>query len=559
MMKLWQSPRAFRTLVLLITLAGFGMRLYTLGVESLWYDELLQANLALADIPSLLQRLPAHAAVPLDYLISHFWVILGRSDYWVRLPAVMVGTLTLPAVFQLGRRFLGYGPGLLLMALFTCSPFHVRYSQEMRPYALGVLGVVLFSYFLWRIRATGSWRYLLPLQLAGLIFSLSHYFATPIFGPWLLFCGLDVIFNKNRANSLKALVALLVTGFVCLLVLMALGWGPTLFRVSGTFGETLLEPEKFTADATEKPNLGVGPNVNEQFIKVQILRHLGAGAGGVSPWLFNGLLFLGMISLAAQKQAKLALLLFLWTLLPVVLIVAFLVHRGTFFAPRYIIFVLPAYLMLVTAGIFALPRWLKTRGPAWLSTLLLIIIAAAVFIDLEADLDRLYHNKDKEDWRLVASFIAANAGPNDAVIAVKAEPTMNWYYPPATADGNTYSTLEAIQPRVAQAERSWVILSIFSSGVDANIKAWLSDGEQGAVRLVLDPIITVYYLGNYVNKEQLLKEIQGFALPVNHELYASLARENRRNPAVARRYYELAFEHAPNDEIRAQYEAALNR
>jgi hypothetical protein len=445
------------------------------------------------------------------------------------------------------------------MAFFTCSPFHVRYSQEMRPYALGLLGVILFSYFLWRIRATGSWSYLLPLQLAGLIFSLSHYFTIPIFGPWLLFLGVDVAFNKNRANSLKALGALLVTGFVCLLVLMVLGWGPTLFRVSGTFGETLLEPEKFTVDATEKPNLGVGPNVNEQFIKVQILRHLGAGAGGVSPWLFNGLILLGLISLVVQKQAKLALLLFLWMLLPVVAIVAFLVHRGTFFAPRYVIFVLPAYLMLVTAGVVALPRWLKHRGPAWLSALLLLVAAAAVFLDLEADLDRLYHNKDKEDWRLVGSFIAANAGPNDAVIAVKAEPTMNWYYPPAMADGNTYSTLEAIQPRVAQAERSWVILSIFSSGVDANIKAWLSDSEQGAVRLVLDPIITVYYLGDHLDKEQLLQEIQGFALPVNHELYASLARENRRNPAVARRYYELALEHAPNDALRAQYEAALNR
>jgi hypothetical protein len=48
------------------------------------------------------------------------------------------------------------------------------------------------------------------------------------------------------------------------------------------------------------------------------------------------------------------------------------------------------------------------------------------------------------------------------------------------------------------------------------------------------------------------------ALPVDHALYASLARENRRDPTVARRYYELAIENAPDEETRAEYQAALD-
>jgi uncharacterized membrane protein len=553
------SSKAIRFLALIITLAGFGLRLYTLAAESLWYDELLQVNLALADIPSMLRRLPLHAAVPLDYLISHFWIFLGKSEAWVRMPATVVGTLSLPVAFQLGRRLLGDRPGLLFMALFTFSPFHIRYSQEVRPYALGLLGVMLFSYFIWRIRATGNWRYLWPMQPAALIFSLSHYFATTVFGPWLLFLGIDFLLSKNRPNKLKALVAVLITGAVCFIVLAGMGWGPTLLRVSEGFSETLINPEQFSADPEEKPNFGTGPQISQEFMMRQILAPIGAGAGGISLWLFNGLVLLGLISLAAQQKYKLSLLLSLWFILPIIGIVAFLIHRGTFFAPRYIIFTLPAYLLMLAAGILALPRWVKTKGSTWLSVTVFLLIGGSIFADFSADLDRLYHNKDKEDWRLVGNFIAANAGPHDAVITVKAEPTMNWYYPPATADGNHYSKLEVIQETVAQAERSWVILSIYSSGIDANIKAWLSDSEQGAVRLVLDPVITVYYLGHKVDKEVLLQEIQGFALPVNHELYASLARENRRHPAVARRYYELAIEHAPTAELRAEYEAALNQ
>jgi hypothetical protein len=445
------------------------------------------------------------------------------------------------------------------MALLAYSPFHIRYSQEVRPYALGLLGVMLFSYFLWRLRATGNWRYVGPMQLAALIFSLSHYFAATIFAPWLIFLGLDVVFNKSRRHSLKALAGALATGFVCLLVLMMLGWGPTLFKVSGAFSETLVNPEQFIAAAEEKPNMGVGPEVNQEFITRQILGPLGAGVGGISLWLFGQLALLGLINLAAQKKYKLGLLLILWVVIPVVGIVAFLVHRGTFFAPRYIIFILPAYFMLLSMGILCLPQLLRRAGPPWLTATVFLIIGGMVFTDLHADVYRLYYNKDKEDWRLVGDFIAGNAGPNDAVIAVKAEPAMNWYYPPATTDGNRYSKMEVIQQTVARAERSWVILSIYSSGIDANIKAWLSDGEQGAVRFTLDPVITVYYLGHNTDKEQLLKEIQDFALPVNHELYASLARENRRHPEIARRYYQLAIEHAPNDEIRAQYEAAMKR
>ena len=544
---------------LLVIGLGFALRLYALAGESLWFDELLELDIAQGPLAEILFQLPRHSAVPLDYVITHIWVGLGRQDYWVRLPAVIWGVLTLPLTYQLGRYLLaGRGSGLLLMTLLALSPFHVQYSQEVRPYSLLVLGVVLAGYAYWRLRETGRWRYLLILQVGVLIFSLAHLFGLVVFGPLLVFAGVNLIYDANRKRAVRSLVALLSTGLLALVVLLSLGWWNAMYHSTKNFGTALVQPEKFTAEASEKPNQGAGPQVNWSFARNEILAPLGAGGSETSLWLFNGLVGLGLAYLLIQKRYALGLWLALWVLLPIILIVAFLVYRGTFFASRYIISALPAYLMLLALGILTLPRWLKCAEPRWLSIGAFVLFSGLVWVDSAAAIQALYQQQTKEDWRLVSQFLRQNAGANDAIIVVNAESTLNWYYPPAAAKVDTFDDLAAIEAQVSQSNRSWVITSIFSTYLGdeyARVRAWLS--EQGAIQLPLDPVITVYYLGPNATPDQLLEEIQSFALPTNHILYASLARENRRRPEVARQYFRLAIKLAPNDEIRAEYQAAL--
>jgi hypothetical protein len=174
------------------------------------------------------------------------------------------------------------------------------------------------------------------------------------------------------------------------------------------------------------------------------------------------------------------------------------------------------------------------------------------------DIERLDRLRDKENWALVHEFLAENAQPEDVLIFPNADPVYNWYWPARQVEPDYFDRLPDIESMVAEAERSWVVMSIFSDALDdsGRIKAWLS--EQGAIRLVLDPVITIYYLGYNASPDALLQDIQGFALPVNHALYASLARENRRNPEVARRYYQLAIENAPDQATQATYQTALD-
>ena len=547
-------PAAFVVIAL-----GFMLRLYTLDSESLWYDELLQLDIAQGPLTALGSLLPKHAAVPLDYIILHFWILLGRSEAWVRLPAVVLGTLTLPLAFQLGRSWLDDHTALLFMTLLALSPFHVRYSQETRPYALLVFGVMLAGYAFWRLRQSGRWRDLALLQLGVLIFSLAHFFAIVIFIPWLVFAIIETVTARQKRRPLwTGLGSLFVTGLGALLIILALGWGRTLWNVTWWgFGQALIETERFSLEASEKPNFGSGPQMSEKFFKTSIVGPLAGGNSDTALWVINGLVLLGLAYLLIQHRDKLSLLLVLWLILPVAVLLAFLVQRGAFFEPRYIIFVLPAYLMLLAVGILALPRWLTCAKPKAVSPGAFLLLSGFVLVTYITSLTSLYAKQEKEDWRVVGQLLAQNARPDDAVVAVNAEATLNWYYPPASASPDDFDTLAAVQAAVIEAERSWVVMSIFTTYIPdgKRVKAWLD--EQGAVRLVVDPLIAVYYLGVTATPPQLLQEAQSFALPVDHVLYAELARQNRRKPAVARQYYQAALDYAPDETTRATYRAEI--
>ncbi len=540
-----------------IIILAFGLRLYTLDSESLWYDELLQLDIAQAPLSELFPRLRGHSAVPLDYLITHFWIMLGRSEAWVRLPAVIIGTLTLPFAYRLGRLGLGYGTALLFMFLLAISPFHIRYSQEVRPYALLVLGGILLVYGFWQLRHTGRRWYFIPLQIGVLILSLAHIFGIAILVSLSIFALGDFIFSQNRKSVFLTFVALVISGLLPLLIFTWMGWIDVLFYSSRGFGEALLQPQALSIGADADLKHEGGPTLDWPFYHHKVLApFVNSKVSTFSLLFFNGLLALGLLYLLAHKKLNLAFLLLLWLTIPPLLIITFLVFRETFFAPRYIISILPAYLLLLSLGLVAILKGFKQIIPAWAAITLFLMATTLVLTNLIGGLNRYYNQLDKEDWRLVGNFIATNAKPDDVVIAFHAEPTMNWYFPFARADPNYYYQLETIQAAISQAHRSWVILSIFSSDFDAPLKAWLS--EQQAIRLALHPMIHVYYLGHNTSPDQLLLEIQGFALPIDHTLYASLARENRHQPDIARQYYKLAIQHAPNAEIRATYQTSLD-
>src|SRR5262245_61147876 len=108
------------------------LRLPTLAIESLWYDEAFTAWLASLSVWNLIQATMGDVHPPTWYLIEWGMVRLaGNSPFALRLVSALAGIALVPAVFRLAQSFeLDRSRALAAAALVAVAPFTVYYSQE---------------------------------------------------------------------------------------------------------------------------------------------------------------------------------------------------------------------------------------------------------------------------------------------------------------------------------------------------------------------------------------------------------------------------------------------
>ncbi len=572
-------------LPLLLTLLAFGLRLHQLGRRSLWYDELLQVDIAQGPLLEIGSQLSLHAAMPLDYLLLHGWLGLGRSEFWVRWPALCFGTLAVPLIYALARRLFkgrtGRRVGLLAAALLTPAAFAVQYSQEVRPYALLTMLTLVGYLGLWQVYATGHSRYW-GLVWVGLVGSLlSHYFALFMLLPTALFVAAHQLAHLRRPRMWLNTGAFALCCLLLLVALLVSGRFKPLYNVSFGLAGALQAPSQVIQPAAEKPNRGSGPPLERTFIIDRLISPLATHRPGAL-LLYTTFFLAALLSLLRRPQPhRNALLLLLgWLILPILAIYFFLIYRGTFYATRYILYTLPAYLILVAYGLESIVRsisyrkasiWKIARLPqlldqtpsqpppprsrskisprfggikgglrqSWIALSLLLLVPL-----LAAEIDELrshYAAETREDWRAVGDLLQTHARPGDAVIAVWAEPALNWYYPPATAPFHTYSRNESLWQTIQAHPRRWFVLSSYSRSRDEALRAWLREND--AVTIGIDRRVVVYLQQEGVSRETLLAEVARFDLPAKGITYLTVARQLQRNGDLtqAHQFYRRAL------------------
>jgi len=149
---LLRRPAPF-LLVAIVALGGF-LRVHRIGAQGLWLDEAFSVWLGRQPVRQMLGwlvRIDQHP--PLYYGILHLWMRLGDGEAVVRGLSALCGTLTIPVMYLLGRRLADDGVGLLAALILAVSPFHVRFAQETRMYALLALNASLALYALVRLSA----------------------------------------------------------------------------------------------------------------------------------------------------------------------------------------------------------------------------------------------------------------------------------------------------------------------------------------------------------------------------------------------------------------------
>ena len=152
------TARLWRTLLpLLILWLAFGLRLYRLDFQSIWWDEghsLFVAGRPIADIPTL-PAMDVHP--PAYFVLLHLWQNLtGSSVFALRYLSVIFSLLTVALLWRFSQALARRPTTTLLIPGLTAllaalSPLYIAYAQEVRSYALITFLALASTFALWHL------------------------------------------------------------------------------------------------------------------------------------------------------------------------------------------------------------------------------------------------------------------------------------------------------------------------------------------------------------------------------------------------------------------------
>jgi uncharacterized membrane protein len=138
-------------------LAAAAIRIFQLGRESLFYDELYTVWAIHLPLRTLIWEVPASGHPPLYYLVSHYWFALGSSDAWVRSVSWAAGVMTVFFIYLVGKELLSSAVGLWAAALAAVSPFLIWHSRDATDYSWLIAVSTLSLYLLARSARRSGW------------------------------------------------------------------------------------------------------------------------------------------------------------------------------------------------------------------------------------------------------------------------------------------------------------------------------------------------------------------------------------------------------------------
>ncbi|MGQ9627530.1 MAG: glycosyltransferase family 39 protein [Anaerolineae bacterium] len=443
-------------------LLGMALRLYELTEHGLWFDEILTAIRSGDSLGWLLLRSEPARFRPVLYIITHFSLLsLGESDFAVRLPAVIEGVLGVAVMYRVGKALFGRREGLLAAFLLAVSPFHIAHSQEARFYALMVLLSLGTVFFLWKALAGEGRRFWLGFAILSALNIYNHPAAL------LLLAG-EIIFILGW----DALLKVRPTWPGILLIIPALAGLAALGRL---YYAALPDYVKFPL---------AWPEMSKLFsFSAETFSYFGAG-GGFTFCLFLALFLLGLFS------GRRAALLILSVIAPTLAVLPFI--GGTYpLAYKYVVFILPMYLLGISRGVIAfgemtfrcLALW-KCQAPGIVVRSMAACLAAGALAWLSLVAAFGYYQTEMEDWRGLADFLRQNVLRGEAVISAPFSPALDTsfeshvlsYYNPIPEEGVDFlivGSVAEIEEACRRYTRLWFALTPPYSDLEPELKEWL--------------------------------------------------------------------------------------
>jgi mannosyltransferase len=439
-----------RAILTFLTIIGATLRLWHLGAQSLWLDE--GATVALARAPwQHFAWVWWHGEASLQtvyFVLMRAWVHGGLSEAWLRLPSALFGIASIPLLYVVARRIVGVYAALAAAALLTFSPAHIYFSQEARAYSLGILLVLVSTLFFVKAIESDRRSDWALWTIFGIAAFYTHYFAALV----LLAQAASLLFRREPTPWRSVII--------CSSIIF-------LAAIPGLTYPLRASPENL--------HFAWMPRADPKEIWDLLMFFGGSGVKvGLSLVLWGA----GVVAILRDRQKAESrsfwrgMLILLWAMLPALLL-GLISLREPLFLQRYMVFSLPAAILLAAVGA-AILRECRLGA---------VLVVALCALSLPSMVKQFA--KARDDWRGASQAVLASATPGDAVVFFPfytrvmldyyesryggATPSLHVFAPEYYAGGEDDRNLLATLNRDPQQFRHvWV----FVAGDDANLQSF---------------------------------------------------------------------------------------
>lgn len=338
-------------------------------------DETATIDIGSRSLPDLWRMIHHADAVHAPYyLLMHYWISgFGVGVLAIRIPSLVATVAAAALVAVLGRMLVSPRAGLSAGLLCACAPQMAFYAHDARSYGIDTTLVVLqVIVFVWASRSERRWPWLMYTAMVALC-AFTHLFTLLI----VLAQGVTVLIDARRTRSCQSIRRWFPASMVAALLVLPFA------RMAAAQGSTVSWIPRLSR--SDVFTFGVA---------------ICGGAALVIPFA----VLLGLAARRGRRRPSVIIVALPWLLIPPL----FLFVGSTFhplYVFRYLLFCLPALVLLVAGGLDRLPRWPHVIA-------LIALLAATIPQQLAVRSPDLGAN----DFRAEAAYLAANEHAGDAVV-----------------------------------------------------------------------------------------------------------------------------------------------
>jgi mannosyltransferase len=389
-----------------ITLIGLALRLYHIGSD-LWLDEITPitdyARMPVLQIVGSYLRSNNHLLNTLGMKLMI--ALAGEREWAVRLPAVLLGVATIPALYWCARLAFARWASLGAALLLAVSYHHVFFSQNARGYT----GYLLFALLSSRLFVNGlradrprDWT----LYVATVVLGAASLLNMAFVGAAHVIIGAIACIRERRRGNAVAPLARRLAGVLAIAAFLSV----QLYAVA------LPEMYAVITHVYTEQSTGFAP-LSGEFLR-EMIRGVSSGFG-------TGTLIAAIPFIACAAFGWVAFLRRSWELalaltLPGVLTGGFLVVRGLTVSPRFFLLWLPLAILSAVAAIDQVLQWAARRSDQRFTSRATALAAASLLVLASASVLSLrsYYAFPKQPYRAAVAYVETHRRPADVVVVL---------------------------------------------------------------------------------------------------------------------------------------------